>query len=90
MTSANKTATVAAQAAAGCDVVFHRNRKPLTSHLEGWSSGYTAAELPGLRFCDLRRSAVRNMERGHRPARGHADQRSPHRERLPPLRHRGR
>jgi integrase len=57
----------AGQRAEGCDLVFHWNGKPLGSHLKGWDRACTAAELAGLHFHDLRRSAVRNMERAGIP-----------------------
>jgi integrase len=53
----------AKQRVAGCDLVFHWNGKPLGSHLKGWDRACTAVGLPDLHFHDLRRSAVRNMER---------------------------
>jgi integrase len=53
--------------ALGCDLVFHWNGKPLGSHLKGWDKACTKAELDGLHFHDLRRSAVRNMERAGIP-----------------------
>jgi hypothetical protein len=51
----------------GCDLVFHWNGKPLGSHLKGWDHACAAAGLPDLHFHDLRRSAVRNMERAGIP-----------------------
>ena len=51
----------------GCDLVFHWEGKPLGSHIKGWSKACAAAGLPGLHFHDLRRSAVRNMERAGIP-----------------------
>jgi integrase len=51
----------------GCDLVFHWKGKPLGSHLKGWDTGCTTAGLDGLHFHDLRRSAVRNMERAGIP-----------------------
>jgi integrase len=53
--------------ALGCDLVFHWNGKPLGSHIKGWDRGSTAAGLEGMHFHDLRRSAVRNMERAGIP-----------------------
>jgi integrase len=53
--------------APGCDLVFHWHGKPLGSHLKGWAKACTTAELDGLHFHDLRRSAVRNMERAGIP-----------------------
>jgi integrase len=53
----------ATRRAPGCDLVFHWNGKPLGSHLKGWDHTCTAAGIPDLHFHDLRRSAVRNMER---------------------------
>lgn len=49
------------------DLVFHWNGKPLGSHLKGWAKACTAAGIDGLHFHDLRRSAVRNMERAGIP-----------------------
>lgn len=49
-----------------CRVVilcFHWNGKPLGSHLKEWERACTAAGLTALHFHDLRRSAVRNVER---------------------------
>ena len=51
----------------GCDLVFNWNGKPLGSHLKGWDKACLAAECPGLHFHDLRRSAIRNMERAGIP-----------------------
>ena len=51
----------------GCDLVFHWNGKPLGSHLKGWDRACTEAGLAGLHFHDLRRSAIRNMERAGIP-----------------------
>lgn len=53
--------------APGCDLVFHWNGKPLGSHLKGWDRACTTAGLAGLHFHDLRRSAIRNMERAGIP-----------------------
>jgi integrase len=50
-----------------CDLVFHWNGKPLGSHLKGWDRACTEGGLPGLHFHDLRRSAIRNMERAGIP-----------------------
>ena len=51
----------------GCELVFHYESKPLGSHLKGWDRACKAVGLEGLHFHDLRRSAVRNMERAHIP-----------------------
>ena len=53
--------------AAGCDLVFHWHGKPLGSHVKGWDRACAAVGLGGLHFHDLRRSAVRNMERAGIP-----------------------
>jgi len=50
-----------------CPYVFHWLKKPLGAHLKGWKEACDRAELPGLKFHDLRRSAVRNMERAGIP-----------------------
>jgi integrase len=52
---------------AGCDLVFHWNGKPLGSHLKGWDRACASVGLAELHFHDLRRSAVRNMERAGVP-----------------------
>jgi integrase len=57
----------AKQCAEGCDLVFHWNAKPLGSHLKGWDRGCVEAGIEGLHFHDLRRSAIRNMERAGIP-----------------------
>ena len=49
------------------DLVFHRRKGPIGSHLKGWREAVMRAGLPGLRFHDLRRSAVRTMERAGIP-----------------------
>ena len=53
--------------APGCDLVFHWKGKPLGSHLKGWDRAVRAAGLENLRPHDLRRSAIRNMERAGIP-----------------------
>ena len=50
-----------------CSYVFHWLRKPLGAHLKGWREACIRGGLPGLKFHDLRRSAVRNMERAGIP-----------------------
>jgi integrase len=50
-----------------CPYVFHWLKKPLGAHLKGWREACERAELPTLHFHDLRRSAVRNMERAGIP-----------------------
>ena len=51
----------------GCDFVFHYVGRCIGSHLKGWERSCKAAGLVGLHFHDLRRSAVRNMERAGIP-----------------------
>lgn len=51
----------------GCKLVFHWDGKSLGSHLKGWAKACTAVGLDKLHFHDLRRSAVRNMERAGIP-----------------------
>jgi integrase len=50
-----------------CDLVFHWKGKPLGSHLKGWDRSCTDAGIEELHFHDLRRSAIRNMERAGIP-----------------------
>ncbi len=50
-----------------CPWVFHYLNRPIGGHLRGWQKACTEAGIPGLRFHDLRRSAVRNMERAGVP-----------------------
>jgi len=51
----------------GCDLVFHYNGRSLGGHLKGWPKACKEAGLEGLHFHDLRRSAIRNMERAGIP-----------------------
>jgi integrase len=46
-----------------CRSVFHRNGRPIKGFRASWASACTAAGYPGRIPHDLRRSAVRNMER---------------------------
>jgi len=50
-----------------CPWVFSYMGRQIGSHLKGWSKACAAAGVPGLLFHDLRRSAVRNMERAGIP-----------------------
>jgi integrase len=50
-----------------CSYVFHWHDRPIGAHLKGWREACKRAGLPGLKFHDLRRSAVRNMERAGMP-----------------------
>ena len=43
------------------ELVIHRSGRKLVDYRDGWSTGCKAAGLEGLRFHDLRRSAVRNL-----------------------------
>jgi integrase len=71
--------------------IFHRNGKPITSFRKSWDRACTKAGYPGLIPHDMRRSAVRNLERARRAARnGDEDGRPPDRERLSTLRRRER
>jgi integrase len=51
----------------GCDLVFHWKGKPIGSHVKGWRRACAVAGLDWLRPHDLRRSAIRNMERAGIP-----------------------
>jgi integrase len=44
-------------------VFYGARNRPVGDHLPGWSEACESAGFPGLLFHDLRRSAVRNMER---------------------------
>jgi integrase len=71
--------------------IFHRNGKPITSFRKSWDRACTKAGYPGLIPHDMRRSAVRNLERARRAARnGDEYGRPPDRERLSTLRRRER
>jgi len=45
------------------EMVFHRWGRPIVDFRGAWADACEAAKAPGLLFHDLRRSAVRNMER---------------------------
>jgi integrase len=52
----------------GNPFVFYGARKrPIGDHLDGWHEACGRAEMAGLYFHDLRRSAIRNMERAGIP-----------------------
>lgn len=46
-----------------CRSIFHRRGRPIKGFRASWASACTAAGYPGRIPHDLRRSAVRNMER---------------------------
>lgn len=50
-----------------CPWVFRYTDRQIGSHIKGWAKGCNNAGLAGLHFHDLRRSAVRNMERAGIP-----------------------
>jgi integrase len=50
-----------------CPLVFHYLGRPIGSHIKGWDKACNAVGPPGLHFHDLRRSAVRNLERAGVP-----------------------
>ncbi len=52
-----------AKAGAICPYVFQRNGKPIRTFRASWANACEAAGHPGMLLHDLRRSAVRNMER---------------------------
>jgi integrase len=51
----------------GCTWVFHYYGRRIGGHVKGWSEACIAAGFSGLQFHDLRRSAVRPMERAGIP-----------------------
>ena len=48
-------------------LVFHRSGRPIHSFRRSWKKACEKVGLPGLLFHDLRRSAVRNLERASVP-----------------------
>lgn len=50
-----------------CPFVFQWKGKRIGTHLDGWKAAAAAIGLPELHFHDLRRTAVRNMERAGIP-----------------------
>jgi integrase len=60
-----KAATKAIEAAKNliCQWVFHRNGRPIKSLRKAWENACVAAGVPGRIPHDLRRTAVRNLER---------------------------
>jgi integrase len=52
-----------------CPFVFHRNGRKILYLRKSWNTACKDAEIPGLLFHDLRRSAIRNMVRAGVPER---------------------
>lgn len=50
-----------------CPLVFHYLGRKIGSHIKGWSAACKNAGVPDIHFHDLRRSAIRNMERAGIP-----------------------
>jgi len=50
-----------------CRWLFHENGRQIQSFRKAWASACTRAKVPGQLFHDLRRSAIRNMERAGIP-----------------------
>ena len=51
----------------GCDHVFHRDGSPIKHFRAAWRTACKSADVPDLKFHDLRRTAVRNMRRAGVP-----------------------
>lgn len=51
----------------GCERVFHHDGVPFKEFRRPWERACAAAEVPDLKFHDLRRTAVRNMRRAGVP-----------------------
>jgi integrase len=51
----------------GCPHVFNRAGEPIQNIRWAWSNACNAADIPDLKFHDLRRTAVRNMRRAGVP-----------------------
>jgi integrase len=47
-----------------CPFIFHRAGEPIREFRQAWATACRKANLPGVLFHDLRRSAIRNMIRG--------------------------
>lgn len=52
-----------------CTFVFYRDNQPIVTIRKQWVKACKLAELPGLRFHDLRRTGVRNLVRAGVPER---------------------
>jgi integrase len=50
-----------------CEQVFNRSGEPIKEFRSAWTKACEAAEVSGLKFHDLRRTAVRNMRRAGVP-----------------------
>jgi hypothetical protein len=50
-----------------CKLIFHRDGKRIVDFRKAWAKATVAAGVPWLHFHDLRRSAVRNMDRAGVP-----------------------